>query len=204
MGLGYDGSECHGALIKLSAADYKLVYRSEGGDMGALSGYEEIMVDCVPYDKSKPTVKAVAYRVRPHRLAKQDLCPSKRYLTIIRDGAAELGLEESYQKWLRDHPVQNVSRIARKVGKYSNIFTFTLAMGFKIRLLSDVLNVLLTDVYALPTAPRWKQILSETASVVIMTPTAFLGFALKGLLEVSGKVPPAMKKWMEDVDNETP
>lgn len=83
----FDGSEWHGALIKLSTHDYKLVYMSEGGRMGAVSGYEEIMVDCIPYDKSKPTVKATSYRIRPHALAKRDLSPSKRYMTIIRDVA---------------------------------------------------------------------------------------------------------------------
>ena len=49
--VAYETNECHGALIKLSAEDYELVYKSEGGGRGPTQGYEEIEVTCVPYDK---------------------------------------------------------------------------------------------------------------------------------------------------------
>jgi len=123
--LAYDTNECHGALIKLSAHDYELVYKSEGGGRGALQGYEEIEVLCVPYDKSKKPVKAVAYRTTEFGRLDQhrDVCPSKRYMNILRKGAAELGLEASYQKWLADHPVQDPSLFLKKVAINSYLFT---------------------------------------------------------------------------------
>ena len=81
----YEREECHGALIKLSAEDYERVYKSEGGGRGAAQGYEEIIVTCVPYDKSHPPVQAVAYRARKHVRLRVDTAPSKRYMSIIRE-----------------------------------------------------------------------------------------------------------------------
>lgn len=192
--VAYSEKECHGALIKLSAEDYKLVHRSEGGEMGALCGYEEIMVECVPYDKSKPPVMAVAFRAREHVSAKgEEPCPSKRYMNIIREGAAELGLEDSYQLWLKNHPVQDPSLITKKVGKYCTLFSFTMGI-------SSIQSTLLFEVYVLPTDSRWRRIVSEIASVIIMLPGACLGLTLKKVLEITGLMPPEMKKWMEGMD----
>lgn len=198
--IAYNERECHGALIKLSAHDYELVHVSEGGGMGALSGYEEIMVECVPYDKSKPTVKAVAFRTREYRCAEQDLCPSKRYMDIIRTGAAELGLADSYQKWLEEHPVQpKPSRILKIIGKYNLLFTFTLSHRWKMPLLQNVQRLLLFGVYVLPTEPRWKQMVSEFAALVIMFPGAVLGLLSKTILG-ERFIPDVMLKWIQSLD----
>eukprot|EP00579_Thalassiosira_antarctica_P032802 CAMPEP_0202001350 /NCGR_PEP_ID=MMETSP0905-20130828/7470_1 /ASSEMBLY_ACC=CAM_ASM_000554 /TAXON_ID=420261 /ORGANISM="Thalassiosira antarctica, Strain CCMP982" /LENGTH=305 /DNA_ID=CAMNT_0048558033 /DNA_START=89 /DNA_END=1006 /DNA_ORIENTATION=+ len=195
--LAYGKQECHGALIKLSAHDYELVYRSEGGDQGALCSYEEIIVVCVPYDKSRAPVRAVGFRVREHARIEQDPCPSKRYMDIIREGAAELGLADSYQQWLNCHPAQEPSNFIKKVGKYCVIFTFTIAHGLKMPLVANIQRMILFQVYVLPTEPRWRQIVGEIAAAVIMLPTACLGLALRGFLESTGLMPPAMKKWIQ-------
>ncbi|KAL9190333.1 hypothetical protein ACHAXT_007544 [Thalassiosira profunda] len=198
--VAFGGSECHGALIKLSAHDYELVFRSEGGDLGRMCSYEEIMVKCIPYDTSKQPVWAVAYRVREHARIAVDACPSRRYMTLIRQGAEELGLEESYRKWLDAHPVQETSRITKSLGKNSIVFNFTLSFALKTRVHMTLQGKMLFLVYVLPTAPRWKRAASEVASIVILLPTACLGVALRGVLEASGRMNPTMKKWIESLD----
>jgi len=59
--LTYDRGECHGALIRLTPDNYEKVMRSEGVGLGKSDqGYEEIIVDAIPYGKSqKQSVKAV-------------------------------------------------------------------------------------------------------------------------------------------------
>lgn len=94
----YEREECHGALIKLSAEDYERVYKSEGGGKGLMQGYEEYIIKCIPYDKSKRPVQAVAFRVRDHKRLSDDSCPSQRYMNIIKEGANELGLRPCYLK----------------------------------------------------------------------------------------------------------
>ncbi|KAL7524985.1 hypothetical protein ACHAXR_000804, partial [Thalassiosira sp. AJA248-18] len=205
--VAYGEKECHGALIKLSAHDYSLVHRSEGGDMGKLCGYEEIIVICVPYDRTKTPVKAVAFRVREHRrTGGQDPCPSKRYMDILRQGAAELGLEDSYQQWLKDHPVQHTSKFTAAVGIHSTLFTFAIADRCHMHWFLNIQNMLLYRVLVLPTMPIWKQIAGEIAAVFLMFPTACLGFVSRRFLEYSGLMSPEMKKWItnleEDLNNE--
>lgn len=199
--VAYGEKECHGALIKLSAHDYSLVHRSEGGDMGKLCGYEEIIVTCVPYDRTKPPVKAVAFRVREHRrTGGQDPCPSKRYMDIIRQGAAELGLEDSYQQWLKDHPVQHTSKFTAVVGIYSTLFTFSIADLCHMHWFLNIQSMLLYRVLVQPTMPIWKQIAGEIAAVFLMFPTACLGFVSRAFLEYSGLMPPELKKWITNLE----
>lgn len=198
----YEREECHGALIKLSADDYERVYKSEGGGSGAHQGYEEIMVTCVPYDTSHPPVQAVALRAREHVRLRQDPCPSKRYMSIIREGAAELGLKDCYQKWLEDHPVQEPSKPFRKFAINSMVFTITLSMGLKIRFVSVVQSWLLFKVYVLPTEPRWKRIMGELAATVILLPTACAGIVFKGLLEATGAMPLQLQRWVKMLEDE--
>jgi hypothetical protein len=196
----YERQECHGALIQLSAEDYERVYKSEGGGSGARQGYEEIIITCVPYDESKKPVLAVAFRAREHcRLAK-DVCPSKRYMSIIREGAAELGLKHCYQKWLEEHPVQaESSKLFKMVAINSMLFTFTLSMGLQLRVISDVQSNILFKLYVLPTEPKWKQVMGEAAAGIVLLPTACIGFVFKGLLQATGLMPPGLQKWMNGI-----
>jgi hypothetical protein len=198
----YEKQECHGALIQLSAEDYERVYKSEGGGSGARQGYEEIVVTCIPYDESHPPVEAVAFRTRAHARLATDMhvCPSKRYMSIIREGAAELGLKECYQKWLADHPVHEPSKLFKRVAINSMLLTITLSMGLHIRIISDVQSYILFKLYVLPTEPKWKQIMGELAAGVILLPTACCGFVLKGLLEATGLMPPMLKKWVSSLE----
>lgn len=196
----YEKEECHGALIKLSAEDYDRVYKSEGGGRGAMQGYEEIIVTCVPYDESHPPVQAVAYRAREHVRLEVDTAPSKRYMNIIKLGAKELGLKPCYQQWLEDHPVQHPSWILKKIAINSVVFTLPLSFGLKLRIVQHVQSWLLFKVYVLPTEPRWKQILGEAAACIILLPTACVGCCIGGLLEVSGLMPAMLKKWIDGLE----
>jgi hypothetical protein len=193
----YEREECHGALIKLSAEDYERVYKSEGGGRGALQGYEEIIVTCVPYDESHGPVQAVAYRAREHVRLEVDTAPSRRYMNIIKEGASELGLKPCYQQWLKDHPVQKPSWMLKKIAINSVMFTLPLSFGLKVRIVQHVQSWLLFRVYVLPTEPRWKQIAGEMAACAILLPTACAGFCLGGLLQVMGLMPPMLQKWID-------
>mmetsp|Transcript_17812 Transcript_17812/g.50993 ORF Transcript_17812/g.50993 Transcript_17812/m.50993 type:complete len:365 (-) Transcript_17812:299-1393(-) len=195
----YEKEECHGALIQLSAEDYDRVYKSEGGGRGAMQGYEEIVVTCVPYDASHPPVQAVAYRAREHVRLEVDTAPSKRYMGIIREGAQELGLKPCYQRWLEDHPVQRPSWVLKKVAMHSVMVTLPLSFGLKVRIVQHVQSWLLFRVYVLPTEPRWKQIAGEAAACLILLPTACVGFCLGGLLDAMGLMPPMLQKWIDSM-----
>ena len=201
--VAYETNECHGALIKLSAHDYELVYKSEGGDRGATQGYEEIEVICVPYDKSKKPVTAVAYRTTEFGRLDDDMWPSKRYMGILRSGAAELGLEPSCQKWLADHPVQEPSLFLRNVSINSCLFMGVLHFGLNLHFIPRLQTAMLYQVLVPPTESIWKQYLGELAAIIILFPSSLLGFTLRTFLEKSGKMPPMVRKFIEHFEETT-
>jgi len=197
----YEREECHGALIKLSTEDYEKVYKSEGGGQGLMQGYEEYIVRCVPYDKSKRPVQAVAFRVRDHARLSNDPCPSQRYMNIIKEGANELGLKPCYLKWLEEHPVQGKpSRLLKFIAINNMVFIVTSSMLLKFRLISYIQTQLLFKVYVPSTEPRWKQIVGEILSGMIMLPTALVGAVLRGILATTGKMPPGFQKMIASLD----
>ena len=78
------------------------------------------------------------------------------------------------------------------------VFDFCLSYGpLKICLVGNIVKALLFKVYVLPSEPWWKQIVGEVASIVIMTPSACLGFALRYFLETGGLMPDVLKKWLK-------
>eukprot|EP00553_Chaetoceros_curvisetus_P000058 CAMPEP_0204624364 /NCGR_PEP_ID=MMETSP0717-20131115/10121_1 /ASSEMBLY_ACC=CAM_ASM_000666 /TAXON_ID=230516 /ORGANISM="Chaetoceros curvisetus" /LENGTH=235 /DNA_ID=CAMNT_0051639733 /DNA_START=264 /DNA_END=971 /DNA_ORIENTATION=- len=196
----YGRGECHGSLIQLSPEDYESVYKSEGGHQGAAQGYKEIVVKCIPYDKSKPPVKAIAYRARDHSRLVQDAPPSMRYMTIIRNGAKELGLKTCYQEWLEEHPVQKpCSKLLKKVSMYNMIFYFTSIMVFQSRFIPFVQSRLLEMLYSI--GSNWMtEIMCEVVACMILFPPACVGFVIGKMLEATGKFPPPLKKFMEKLD----
>ncbi len=196
----YERAECHGSLIQLSPEAYETVYRSEGGHKGAVQSYEEIVVTCIPYDKSKPPVQAVAYSARNHTRLVQDVPPSLRYMTIIRNGAKELGLKTCYQEWLEDHPVQKpCSNLLKKVSKHSMVFYFTSIMIFQSRFISFVQCRLLEVLHLI--GSKWMpDMMYEAAACMILFPTAFGGVLILMLMEATGKTPPPLKKFMAKSD----
>ncbi|PHH85283.1 hypothetical protein CDD83_656 [Cordyceps sp. RAO-2017] len=122
-GAGWDGS-LMGVVYEVTAKDYRTILRTEG----AGSSYKEIVVPCIPIknklfeaDKAKPFLAKTLYAPhndddddddgrccrrlravtqRPVSSRGRDSQPSARYLKLLRDGAGEHGLPESYQAYL--------------------------------------------------------------------------------------------------------
>ena len=176
--IAYKESECHGALVRLSAQDYEKVMRSEGVGSGSQDqGYEEVVITAVPYKGGRP-VQAVALRAREHVRLSFDPAPSQRYMDILRQGAQELGLAPCYQEFLRSHPVAEVSAVTRRIAICNLILTAKLSFQLKIRIVSKVQSWLLWRVYVPPTANRIPKVLSELATAAILLPGAIPGSLL--------------------------
>ena len=73
-------------------------------------------------------------------------------------------------------------------------------MMFKFRLISYIQTQLLFKVYVPSTEPKWKQIMGEILSGMIMLPTAFVGAILRGVLAATGKMPPGFQKMIASLD----
>ena len=190
----YEGGECHGALVCLSAKDYEKVYRSEGGGRGRQQQYEEIIIEAIPYDKKHPPVKAVAFRSRDHARLKIDACPSLRYMSILRKGAEELHLKPEYQDWLSNHPVQKSPRFLNKIAAYNLVFTVIVSFRLKLRAVSTIQNKLLWIVH-LPHNEMSiiKQFISQVATGLILLPGSLMGLFILPVLRMTGNEPPMLK-----------
>jgi hypothetical protein len=94
---GEDAQELHGVLYEVTAEDYAHIRRTEGGGYKD-TGYQDTVVECVTYDGKKIHAKTL---VRPESQHHVDhLLPSKRYITLLRDGAKEHGLATEYVEYL--------------------------------------------------------------------------------------------------------
>jgi hypothetical protein len=219
--LAYERPECHGALVLLTPEDYEKVMESEGISKNNLSssGYEEVVVTAVPYDTSKPPVQAVALRARPHVRLRRDPAPSKRYMQILRDGAAELGLAESYQSFLAAHPVQQTPAWMKKLAVHNLIFTFTLNTAMASRdgasgaggnpmarrsLVSKVQTWLLFRCYVPPTQSAVRRIISDAAMAVVLLPGAVAGAGIRWYRHVSKTEHPPFMRRILGLVHETP
>lgn len=174
--LAYQHEECHGALIQLTPEMYQRVMQSEGvGTVNATrpSGYEEVVVTARPYAPGRPAVQAVSLRARSHVRLSRDPSPSTRYMTILREGAAELGLQGEYQDFLHRHPVQVVPRWLRRIAVYN------LICSFRFRLYSRIQSWLLWRVYCPSTVVRGLELLSNACMAAILLPGSLLGWVLK-------------------------
>jgi hypothetical protein len=157
------------------------------------AGYEEVVVEAIPYDSSKPPVLAIALMARPNVRLRHDPSPSERYMKILREGAMELGLKECYQEYLASHPVQKVSSITRSLALNNLVTTFSLSQllgGW--RGISRMQSSLLFLVYAPGNAPPLRRFMSEILSAMVLLPGALLGWMRRGILKLLGKDPPPM------------
>lgn len=195
----YEKPECHGALVHLTAENYERVMQSEGiGPNNANPGYEEVVVAAHPYSAEKRAVAAIALRARPHVRLPRDPCPSARYMSILREGAAELRLRDSYQNFLRQHPVQHTPRWLKRVAIYNLVFTLTMSFRLKWRGISQLQNWGLWKVYV-PSSTSSNVLLlhaSHGATAVLLLPGALLGALYKGVLKATGKeLPPMIQRF---------
>jgi hypothetical protein len=201
--LAYEKAECHGALVLLTPENYLKVMESEGvssdNPNNSQTGYEEVVVTAVPYDTSKPPVQAVALRARPESRLLQDPAPSARYMQILRQGAAELGLFKCYQDFLAAHPIQQTPTWIKQVAVNNLIFTFTLNSMIARRrpsgggrgggnnnnpmsprnALSRMQSWILFRLYVPPTRPVALRQLSDLATAAVLLPGATAGAIIR-------------------------
>lgn len=178
--LQYEKPECHGALVHLSSENYRKLMASEGiSENSTQPGYEEVVVWCIPYNASLPAVQAVALRARPHMRLSQDPCPSARYMEILRSGAKELELHDSYQGFLNRHPVQQVPQWLKSLAVHNLIAMSTFSRWTKWRGWFQIQSMCLFRAYVPSHAPVWRQVLGNTATATLLVPGALDGFLLR-------------------------
>lgn len=204
--LTYDRGECHGALIRLTPDNYEKVMRSEGVGLGKSDqGYEEIIVDAIPYGKSqKQSVKAVALRARDHVRLNYDPRPSVRYMTILKEGAKELGLLPCYQEFLQKHPVQILTRWQRKLAIYNILFMFSLSSLLKgYRGLNQFQSRLLFLFYSTEESSlKLTKIASDTMTSLILLPGAVFGVILYQIMHLLDKKPASVTRLFDLLDKD--
>jgi len=200
--LTYAPGECHGALILLTAENYEKVMKSEGVDGSANQGYDEIVVDAFPYGKDDSPVKAIALRAREHVRLNFDPCPSARYMTILREGAKELGLKQDYQDFLAQHPVEIVPKWHQKQAMFNMMVMFGLSALTKSRFLISLQSRFLFLFYTNDASQKFRKTLSLVVSSIVLLPGSLVGYSLYKILELFGKVPAPVKTWVEGIDKQ--
>lgn len=201
--LKYERGECHGALIQLTPENYEKVMRSEGvGNGQSDQGYEEIVVDAYPYGRSENPVKAVALRARDHVRLNYDPCPSARYMSILKEGAKELGLRPCYQEFLERHPVQVLTRWQKKEAIFNIIFMITVSSVLKWRGFTQLQSRLLFIFYSSESSPKLTKIVSVTMTTLILLPGAVMGGILYHVMEFLGKTPDLAKRLFDLLDTD--
>jgi hypothetical protein len=187
--LSYHSPECHGALIKLNPTQYERVMKSEG--IGSKrSGYEEIVVTAVPYNASQPPVQAIVLRARPHAKLNKDPSPSLRYMTILRQGAAELQLKPCYQEFLAAHPVQKTPLWMKRLALQNLIFTFSIGkLLWGWRGLSRLQSWFLFRVYVNSSSGKVRCAVSNALTAAILFPGALAGMLMTKADKWRGKEP---------------
>ena len=105
-----EGEECHGGVYELSVGDWLRLCASEGVPFG----YRVVEVPVELY--AGVTVPAYTLEAGlPDFMG--DLTPSERYLTLIREGARELGLTPQWQERLAKVPVAPLGTRAQLSGE---------------------------------------------------------------------------------------
>lgn len=100
------GFAMHGALVTVSSSDFDRICRTEGVPFG----YQVKDVEVIPYSPGLEHLTRAEWETMERCPAKTlvygrsslDLPPSRRYIRLLREGAAEVGLAESWQRKLTD------------------------------------------------------------------------------------------------------
>jgi hypothetical protein len=201
----YGKPECHGALIRLSAEDYErvMVTESVSGTDVNVRRYREDVVTAIPYDASHPPVEAVVLRVYPHVRLRQDVAPSDRYMQILRAGARDLQLEPSYQDFLDRHPVQTVPGWLQTIcfPNFVLILQLHAAKTQLSRKLMMLQFMLMYSVYACPTSPPLKLLVSQVLQAFLLLPGSLVGLGIIAGRHLTGtKHPPAAQVFLDKMN----
>ena len=128
-----------GVVYEVTAQDYAHIIATEGGG----SAYHDILVECHPFESSDPTAPVPLFPstspfnahtlfapasipgVDPPtdggRFQRPDTSyaqPSARYLKLITDGAAELGLPYEYQQYLQAIRPYTITSGKQRIGQF--------------------------------------------------------------------------------------
>jgi hypothetical protein len=90
------GEEVHGVAIQMSDEELARLTRSEGGTRF----YRSVSVEVDTYDGER--IAATVFVARED-IVRDEVAPSLRYLTLLREGARHHGLEEDYRAFLEAH-----------------------------------------------------------------------------------------------------
>ena len=200
----YKEDECHGALVLLTPDNYEKVMRSEGvnpENPPSNSGYEEVVVDAYPYKSPDRPVKAIALCIRAKSKLKRDAAPSQRYMNILLEGAAELGLKPCYQEFLATHPVQSAPKWLRRLAVYNLIFTFSVSTTLKTRIVSRVQAGML---YLFHRPQAAQQAVLNLCNAAVLMPGAAMGVMIQWFYTIRRKELPGMIPRLIKLVEETP
>ncbi|KAL4423211.1 hypothetical protein ABPG77_000003 [Micractinium sp. CCAP 211/92] len=125
--------DVHGVLHRITPSQWAYVLETEGASKedSEDGGYAVVTTTAVTYDgKQVEGVKTLTVPARiKQRLQGQEPLPSLRYLTLIREGAADYGLDPQYQAWLQglrhyqaETAGQQVGRILFKLIAFTALF----------------------------------------------------------------------------------
>lgn len=166
------------------------------GQNATNAGYEEVIVTAFPYRNRGKPIQAVALRARSHVRLRKDPCPSQRYMDILRKGAAELELEETYQQFLARHPVQSVPHWLRHVAIHNLVFTVTLSSILQWRGFSLLQNRLLFWVYQPSNAHLVARAWSHVMLTFLLLPGSLLGWSIRTFWTMRKQHPPYFERML--------
>lgn len=95
----------HGLALEMSAAEFRALERSEGGQRF----YRSVDVMVTTYEGESLAAKVF---VAQHDAVRAETAPSLRYMTLIRAGARYHGLAAGYCDWLAAHPTASPHPLA--------------------------------------------------------------------------------------------
>jgi hypothetical protein len=124
-------------------------------------------------------------------------------MTILKEGAKELGLKPCYQSFLEDYPVQKVPKWLKKESLYNLITTFTISSALNWRGVSRLQSRLLFAVYNRDggAGAGWRQMTSDILTGLILFPGAVTGYVLYHALRLTGRTPsPFISRFMALLD----
>ncbi|KAI5206376.1 hypothetical protein E4T39_02531 [Aureobasidium subglaciale] len=165
-----------GVVYEVTSTDYAHIIATEGGG----ASYQDILVDCYPFESSDPAQPVPVYPTttpfKAHTLFAPAIPPgvqppkeggriqrpdtsyaqaSARYLKLITDGAAECELPYEYQNYLKDIRPYKITSNKQQMGQF--VF-LTLWLPFIVFIFT--LNARFADKAG--RTPPWLRILSES------------------------------------------
>mmetsp|Transcript_8622 Transcript_8622/g.8754 ORF Transcript_8622/g.8754 Transcript_8622/m.8754 type:complete len:295 (-) Transcript_8622:35-919(-) len=188
-----ENEECHGSLIEMTPENYHKLWASEGG-LSPKPGYEQVVVEVFPYS-SQSSVRAISLRSAPHVKLTKDRNPSARYLSILIEGAEELGIVPEYVNRLKSIQPAKPSRFLRTLSLYS-LLSYSLCMRYKLTHVTRLWSYLTGALYISPSRPLSLRIMSEIMLSVVLLPLALIGMGERMRQRVRGEEMNSMMRSM--------